>query len=181
MFAAFTSMGPVKGDKLEEFVKAKVPVTNIEELKLPFAAVATRLPAKQEVVIQEGQLASAISASCALRIVRRPVLRDGERLKDGGIACVLPSKVCRDLGADFIISSDVWELSALLRKLRLQPSSRRGKLIYPAHYRQALKYTQVLITPSIPRSGYVPSSKAVERMIATGEAATKIALSHILN
>ena len=30
----------------------------------------------------------------------------------GGIACVLPSEACRAMGADFIIGSDVWEVSS---------------------------------------------------------------------
>ena len=170
----------LRGETLEQFCAEYLPKT-FHDLNLPFAAVATRLPSKQEVVIKEGKLASAISASCAMRGVRRSVLREGIRLKDGGITCVLPSKACHDLGADFVISSDVWELSALLRKLRLQPSASRGRQIYPGQYRRALTYTNLLVTPAIPRSGYLPGGRAVDRMIASGEEATKRALSHLLN
>lgn len=56
----------------------------------------------------------------------------------------------------------------------------RGKLLYPAHYQHALNYTNLLVTPSIPRSGYLPNSKTVERLVATAEEATKIARARIL-
>src|SRR4030065_2169423 len=41
LISAVTGMGPVKGDKLEGFIKNKIPVANIENLKLPYAAAAT--------------------------------------------------------------------------------------------------------------------------------------------
>ena len=43
LISAISGMGPVKGDKLEGFIKSKIPVANIENLKLPYAAVATDL------------------------------------------------------------------------------------------------------------------------------------------
>lgn len=115
-----------------------------------------------------------------MRGVRRMVLREGQRLKDGGIACVLPSVACREMGADFVIGSDVWELSWLLRSVGFEPTHKRGKLVYPKHYQRALRHTDLLIAPPIPRAGYVPGKKAVELMIAAGENATHQALQRLL-
>ena len=162
--------GLLDGRRLERFCARHLPET-FADLRLPFAAVATRLPSKEPITIGEGRLASAISASCAQRVVRRPVVRDGERLRDGGIACVLPTEACRALGADLVIASDVWELGALLRGLGLHPLGARSAHLYPSHYRRAVHHTDVLVTPSIPPAGYVPGARAVERMIAAGERA----------
>lgn len=161
------------GARLEDFCAQHLPET-FAHLFLPFAAVATALPTKRAVTITEGHLASAISASCALRVIRRPVERAGERLKDGGIACVLPALACREMGAEMVISSDVWELSALLRGMGLHHTQERAP--YPAHYRIAVRHTDLLIQPSIPSAGYVPGAAAVERMIAAGEQAVHQAL-----
>lgn len=79
---------------LERFCAAHLPAT-FADLKLPFAATTTEMPGKRTVMITKGDLASAISASCALRGIRRPVSREGKRLKDDGIVCVLPSEACR--------------------------------------------------------------------------------------
>ena len=163
------------GARLERFCEKHFPTT-FAELNLPFAALATALPSKEVITITEGHLASAISASCALRLIRRPVARGGQNLKDGGIACVLPALACRELGAEFVISSDVWELSSLLRGIGLQPASPRGQHLYPAHFRRAVLHTDVLIQPTIPTAGYMPGAAAVERMIAAGEEAARQAL-----
>ncbi len=166
------------GRRLESFCAKHLPET-FAQLRLPFAAIATALPSKQAVTITEGDLASAISASCAMRVIRRSVIREGQRLKDGGIACVLPAIVCRELGAEIIISSDVWELSSLLRGMGYLTSQSRAKRLYPSHYRVALRYTDLLIQPPIPAAGYVPGTAAVERMVAAGERAAHHALAQL--
>lgn len=168
--------GLLHGGRLERFCEKHFPET-FAQLSLPFAVLATVLPSKQVITITEGHLASAISASCALRVVRRPVLRMGQRLKDGGIACVLPALACRELGAEFVIASDVWELSSLLRGLGLHPMTPRGQRLYPAHFRNAVRYTDLLIQPAIPTAGYMPVAAAIERMIAAGEQAAHQSLA----
>jgi NTE family protein len=160
---------------LERFCSRHLPAT-FRDLKIPFAAVATALPHKLPYVIAEGPLASALSASCAMRVVRRSVVRNGHRLKDGGIVCVLPALACRELGADLVIGSDVWELSSALRTLGLDPTHPRSRRAYPAHFRAALRQTDLLIQPDIPAAGYVPGSKAVDLMIDAGERAARRAL-----
>lgn len=167
------------GRSLEEFCRRHLPAT-FADLSLPFAAIATTLPAKRSVALTSGPLASAISASCAMRVVRRPVEREGQLLKDGGITCVLPSVACRDLGADFIIGSDVWEFSSLLRGLGVHHADPPGQRIYPAHYHAAVEHTDILVHPRIPVAGYWPYHGAIERMIAVGEAAARHALDRFL-
>lgn len=169
--------GLLHGGRLERFCERHFPET-FAQLPLPFAALATTLPSKQAITITDGHLASAVSASCALRVIRRPVMRAGQRLKDGGIACVLPALACRELGAEFVIASDVWELSSLLRGMGLEPTAPRGQHLYPAHFRDALLHTDLLIQPAIPAAGYVPGAAAIERMIAAGEQAARQSLAH---
>ena len=166
------------GDTLERFCAEHLPAT-FAGLALPFAAITTELPAKRTVILTQGDLASAISASCALRGVRRRVRREGKQLKDGGIACVLPSEACRTMGADFIVGSDVWEVSSLLRGFGIGPHHPQASRAYPSHYCSAIRNTDLLIHPSVPLAGYLPRPLAVERMISVGEHATRLALSSL--
>lgn len=169
----------LRGQTLERFCADYLPET-FEDLKLPFAAVSTLVPSRRAHVITTGPLASAISASCAVRFLRRPVVREGLRLKDGGFSCVLPTHVCRQLGADFVIASDVWEWSSLMRSLGYRPTDQRWtSRAYPSQYRQALSHANVHIHPEIPVAGYVPGPDSVERMIAVGERAAYRALDSI--
>ena len=158
------------GRTLERFSAHYLPET-FEHLETPFAAVATMIPSSKPLTITTGSLASAISASCAVRLLRRPVHREGLQLKDGGFSCVLPTQACRELGADFVIASDVWEWSSLLRSLGCSPF--RTARFYPSHYRLALSHTEIHIHPEIPVSGYIPRATAVDRMIAVGEDAAR--------
>ncbi|HEX7333670.1 MAG TPA: patatin-like phospholipase family protein [Pyrinomonadaceae bacterium] len=164
------------GRSLERFSLQYLPAT-IEHLKTPFAAVATIVSSGQPLTITSGALPSAISASCAVRLVRQPVIREGVKLKDGGFACVLPTHACRELGADFVIASDVWEWSSLMRSVGCSPS--RTPRVYPSHYRFALSHADIHIHPEVPVSGYVPGPLAVDRMIAVGERATRKAFDSL--
>ena len=162
------------GSSLERFCSRQFP-DNFADLSRPFAATATALPSKRTVVLNTGRLAPAISASCAVH-ARRPVVLAGERLKDGGFSCVLPSQLCRDLGADIVIASDVWEFSALLRGIGIGHTHPRAASVYPAHYMRAIENTDLLIHPPIPLSSYILAPGFVDRLIASGEAATRRAL-----
>lgn len=167
------------GKTLEGFAGQYLPAT-FENLEIPFAAVATVVPANKPLTMTSGQLPSAVSASCALRLLRRPVVREGLQLKDGGFSCVLPTHVCRELDAEVVIASDVWEWSSLLRSLGYSPSSQRWMTrAYPSHYRFALAHTDIHIHPEIPATGYVPGAGAVNRMIAVGERAAYLALESL--
>lgn len=163
------------GPSLERFCLRQFPLT-FADLPLPFAAVATSLPARKTVIFTSGRLAPAINASCCVRVVRRPVRFNGEKLKDGGISCVLPSIECRQLGADFVVGSDVWELSALLRGFGLAHTGPRTQYVYPDHYIRAVRNTDLLIIPKIPMSRYWPNRVSIDRLIAAGEKATRDAL-----
>ena len=164
------------GPSLEKFCDKYLP-KDFAQLQRQFAAIATLVPSKQAVTITEGHLASAISASCAMPLFRNPVMREGLRLLDGGIACVLPSRACGEQGADFIIASDVWEKSSLIRSLGRNPRDENNRRFYPSHYWRAVMQTDILVQPSIPLSGYIPTASALERMIAAGEIATRQALA----
>lgn len=158
------------GRRLERFCSRYLPETFCR-LQLPFAAVATLLPTKEAYTMQEGRLACAISASCALSFVRKPVMREGKRLKDGGTACVLPSAACREMGAELVIASDVWEFSSLMRSAGCQPHCPQKGRFYPSHFRRSVALADILIQPAIPLSGYWPSRGALERMIQAGQKA----------
>jgi NTE family protein len=157
---------------LEQFCHQQFP-SNFSDLALPFAAVATGLSDRQPRVLLSGNLASAINASCALALVRWPVMRDGEKLKDGGMSCVLPAEACRALGADFVIASDVWAWSAFARQLGFGHGRPGHQWMYPRQYLRSVQAADLVIQPKIPLSGYMPGQAAVERLVRAGQEATE--------
>jgi NTE family protein len=109
IFSAITGMGLVKGDRLENFVRTKVPTANIENLKLPFSAVATDLNRGTRVVLDRGPVAKAVRASSAIPGVFNPVEYQGRLLVDGGVTDNIPIAVAREKGADIVIAVDISE------------------------------------------------------------------------
>jgi NTE family protein len=109
ILTAINGMGAAKGEKLEAFVKSKVLAPNIEDLKIPFAAVATDLNMGRRVVLDRGSVAKAVRASSAIPGVFNPVDYQGKLLVDGGLIDNLPISVARERGADLVIAVDISE------------------------------------------------------------------------
>jgi NTE family protein len=102
-------LGIQSNARLEEMLRRRLPVTRFEELKIPFAAVATDLHSGEPVVLAgEGDVPFAIRASCALPGWYVPVTDEkGRQLVDGGLVANIPAAEVRALGADMVIAVDV--------------------------------------------------------------------------
>lgn len=99
--------GLIKGDALQGFINKAVGGKNIEELKIPFACVATRLDTGEAVLFQRGSIAIAVRASSAVPGVFQPALINGVEYVDGGLVSPVPVRFAKQMGATFIIAVDV--------------------------------------------------------------------------
>jgi NTE family protein len=94
-----SKQGLIKADKALKKMKEYVPDMPIEELSLPYAAVAVDLVNNKEVVYREGSLYRAIRASIAIPGVITPVKEDKHLLVDGGVLNNIPlAHVTRQAG-----------------------------------------------------------------------------------
>jgi NTE family protein len=109
VFNAVMGMSFAAGDRLEQWLGAKLKVKKIEDLKIPFAAVATDLNWGSRVVIDKGSVARAVRASSAIPGVFPPVQHLGKILVDGGVSDNIPIAVAREKGADIVIAVDISE------------------------------------------------------------------------
>jgi len=100
----FQQEGLIDGSRIEEFLVALVGEQNIENLSIPFAAIATDIWTGEEIVLQNGSLVKAIRASTSFPFLFSPVKINGRFLVDGGVVNPLPVNVARDMGADIVIA-----------------------------------------------------------------------------
>jgi NTE family protein len=102
-------LGIQSNERLEQYLRARLPVCRFEDLQIPFAAVATELKTGAAVVMRDhGDVPFAIRASCAIPGWYVPVTDDqGRQLVDGGLVALIPATVARSLGADIVIAVDV--------------------------------------------------------------------------
>jgi NTE family protein len=97
----------VKGSRIIEAIMEIVPDMKIEDLPIPFCAVATDWKGGREVVFRSGSLFDAIRASISLPSFFDPVRRDGMILIDGGVTNPIPlNRVDRQDG-DILVGIDV--------------------------------------------------------------------------
>jgi NTE family protein len=146
---AVVGMGFAKGDKLETWVKGHIKPANIENLKLPFAAVATDLNWGYKVVLDKGSVARAIRASAAIPGVFQPVKHQGKILVDGGVVDNIPISVAKAKGADIVIAVDIsGNLGNTNITNLLDVSLQATNIMFALNVEQSKKDADILITPA---------------------------------
>ncbi len=180
VITAVTGMGFAKGDKLEAWVKTHIKTTNIENMKIPFAAVATDLNWGQKVVLDKGSVARAIRASAAIPGIFQPVQHQGKILVDGGVVDNIPISVARAKGADIVIAVDIsasignTSITNLIG-VTLQATS----IMFALNVEHAKKDADILVTPiGIGDVGMLDFTQK-KRCMQSGIEATKQAMPNI--
>lgn len=107
---SLTKPGVIGAERILTRVREILGDTAIEDLPIPFTAIATDLSAGRAVWFQRGNLADALRASIAIPGVISPHEHKGRLLADGGILDPLPvaptSGVPSDVTIGVIIGSD---------------------------------------------------------------------------
>ena len=101
----------VEGQNLDQlFTKLSVGYQgdiDFNTLPIPFACVAVDLNTKEEVVFHSGDIVTAIRSSMSIPGYFAPVQVGNQFLVDGGMLNNLPVDVCKEMGADYIITVDL--------------------------------------------------------------------------
>lgn len=100
----------MKGERLMATIRRVVPEVNIEDMSIPYVAVAADLYTGEQVVFREGPLYDAIRASISIPSMLRPVKWKGRVLVDGGIVNTLPLDLVERTPGDILVAFDVNEI-----------------------------------------------------------------------
>lgn len=101
---SISAAGVMRAGKILDAVRDILGPVAIEELPIPYTAVATDLLAGKSVWFQRGPLDEAIRASIAIPGVIAPHAVDGRLLADGGILDPLPMAPLAAVNADLTIA-----------------------------------------------------------------------------
>lgn len=104
-------------DLLRTYVARSRMVADFNKLPIPFRAVATDMISGEMVVLDHGDLATAMRASMAIPGAFSPVIGDGYILSDGGMVRNIPVDVARATCADIVIVVNLVEPDAKPEKL----------------------------------------------------------------
>ncbi len=103
----FSSQGLIRGEKVFRQIEQYIPDCNIEDLPIPFTAVATDLKKESEMIFKTGSLYNALHASSAIPAVVKPAIVDDNELLDGGILNPLPIDHVHRTPGDILVVVDV--------------------------------------------------------------------------
>jgi NTE family protein len=170
-------LGLVDARKLERLVGRLAGGRAIEELPVPFRAVAVDITAGEEVVLAEGPVSRAVRASSSIPGIFEPTPWEGRLLVDGGLLDNVPSTVVRDMGAEVVLAVN---LSGERAKSR-PPENILDVMIYSLEvliHGQGLKGTAAADVPVVPDlEGFSYRNLGrLEEMVERGEQAMREAL-----
>ncbi len=108
---SFSAPGFIKGEKLMKKIQDFLPFKNIEDLQLPYTAIATDILNRKEVVFNKGNISEAIRASISIPSIFTPVIKNDQVLVDGGVMNNIPinrvAKKEKDLVIAVCVNADV--------------------------------------------------------------------------
>jgi NTE family protein len=103
--------GILEGQELWlKFAELFFPVYNIKDFNrfsIPFKCIATDVSTGEAVVLDSGEIVSALRSSMGIPSLFTAVEYNGKKLVDGGIVRNFPVRDVKDMGADLVIGSNV--------------------------------------------------------------------------
>lgn len=147
-------------------------INDFARLPIPFFCIATNIETGESVVLDEGNLAQAVSASGALPSLFQPVMIDKRILIDGGVTNNYPIDELRAKGMDIIIGVDVQDGLADREDLNTAPEI----LLQINNYRtikdmkKKAEKTDIYIKPDIAQFSVISFSQG-DSIIKSGESA----------
>lgn len=157
-------------------------VDNFSELPIPFFCVASNIETGEEVILDSGSLAKAVSASGAIPSIFSPVKLNGMLLTDGGVTNNYPVEELRKRGADIIIGVDVQDSLVNREELKNVFSilNQIGNFRNIRQMDEKAALTDVYIKPEITNFNILSFEKG-RRIINSGEKAARNHLEELKN
>jgi NTE family protein len=158
-WSLFIPSGIAEGQKLDFLLRSMTLDENglaqIENLRIPYRAVATDIVTGEQVVFDKGPLAVAQRASMSIPAAFSPVIVDKRVLVDGFVANNLPIDVAQELGAEAVIAVDISTPAASkIEELQTAVAIQGQAGTFPVQQQQAqqiakLKKNDVLLQPDL--------------------------------
>jgi NTE family protein len=170
----------ISAEHFEHNINSILDDVRIENTAIPFAAVATDINRGEEIVLREGPLRAAVSASSAVPGLLPPVPINGRLLIDGGWMCKVPVLPAFRLGASVVVGVDVSKELEDTSGLRsgLNIMVRANALKAEALKTMQCRFADVLIEPDVDHVHWADFSAILE-CIELGREATRARLGEI--
>lgn len=172
-------MGMATNERLETYLHRFTSARTFEELKIPFAIVATDMITGQTVYFTAGELARPLRASCAFPGLFMPVEYDGKILVDGFLTEAVPTEALRHMGADVVIAVHLDPGQPDERpKNTIEVISRSFSIIQEQAPQRWVRYADIILRPEVKEIHWDDFQRTPD-LVAAGVAAAQLALPEI--
>jgi len=168
-----------QGDRAVRFLQKKIGRIDIEDLTIPFTAVATDVHSGAIKRISKGDLFTGVRASSSLPFLFHPCRVDGRTCIDGGASEPVPVETVRAMGADIVIAVNLDSIFFPEEKLTAPPGKiGRLKALSATYYlfryhlaRENVRSADIVIDPKVKPASWLKFIHS-EAIIKQGEKAT---------
>ena len=151
----FSSQGLIKGDRIFKKMKTFISDANIEDLKIPFTAVATDITNEKELVFSKGSVYDAVRASIAIPTVFTPVKKENILLVDGGVLNPIPISIVKRTKGDILVAVNVYADIPYEKKKKHTEKQKKVQHIYEKNIKKFReKLNEILPKSDKPKLGY---------------------------
>ncbi len=152
-----STSGIIKADKVLKKIKTFIPDQKIEDLPIPFTAIATDIRNKKEKVFSTGSLWEAIRASISIPLVITPTKIEGLHFVDGGVLNPVPVNHVKRREGDLLVAVNVNAQIPVHRSTKIENKDHltngrlkifREKLaqLIPVNNKESIGYFQLMVT-----------------------------------
>jgi NTE family protein len=169
-------LGLLSQEGLRKVLQSRIGSVRLEDAPIPLAMVATDISSGEKVVMTEGDLAVAASASACFPGIFVPVEREGRLLVDGGLVEHLPVSPLQAWGVDRILGVDVFLGMTFRRPTKfLNLMKNAVDIVLVQGSRRVIADVDLLITPDL--EGFSSTElKDVPGLVQAGHRAAQEAL-----
>lgn len=168
---SWSGKGLMQNTDLRSSIDAALGNRKLEQLPVPFGAIATDVATGERIILRKGPAGLAIGASCSVPVFFEPINIDGRDLVDGGLTEPVPVIAVREMGAEVVIGVDV----------AFRPHEEKFQGLTGAAFQTMHIMANALINEQLPRADVairmnlhrmIGKDNSHDQLIAAGYAAT---------
>jgi NTE family protein len=167
--------GLVSGENIMDFLQGWIGAQQIQDLEMGYAAVATDLESRAQVVLDSGSLVDAVRASVSIPGLIAPYQYKGRDLVDGGVVNPLPFDVARERFGGPVVAVAVHASAIPEQPVPRDPSQ------WPARMHQLLDQPWMERTPALRAWLDAQLANYVETPVTKPEWTTRRVIDRVMN
>ncbi len=176
---SISKYGLFANSKIEKIIQKHLGDVHFEDAEIPMAFIATDILNGEKVILNKGNVAKAVAASCCIPGIFHPIEWENRLLVDGGLVENVPITPLKNMGAEVILAVDLSSGSTYKKPdnfIDILTNSYETSML--SRTKIQTRKADILIAPNLTDFSAMRSDKTKD-LIAIGYEATKRKISEV--